>query len=61
MLDENGNDIYASDSKISGKTRAAILVLAVRPDQAQTVVDAAANAVKNDSDTTLWITIANSK
>ena len=61
VLDENGNDIYASDSKISGKTRAAILVLAVRPDQAQTVVDAAANAVKNDSDTTLWITIANSK
>ena len=61
VLDENGNDIYASDSKISGKTHAEILVLAVRPDQAQTVVEAAANAMKDDSETTLWVTIANSK
>ena len=61
VLDENGNDIYASDSKISGKTHAEILVLAVRPDQAQTVVEAAADAMRDDSDTTLWVTIANSK
>ena len=61
MLDENGNDIYATDGKISGKTHAAILVLAVRPDQAQTVVEAAADAMKDGSETMLWVTIANSK
>ncbi len=61
VLDENGNDIYASDSKLSGRTHAEILVLAVRPDQAQTVVEAAANAMRDNSETMLWITIANSK
>ena len=61
VLDENGNDIYASDSKISGKTHAEILVLAVRPDQAQTVVEAAANAMRDNAETMLWVTIANSK
>ena len=61
VLDENGNDIYSSDSKLSGKTHAEILVLAVRPDQAQTVVEAAADAMKENSETMLWVTIANSK
>ena len=61
VLDENGNDIYASDSKISGKTHAEILVLAVRPDQTQTIVEAATDATMENSDTALWVTIANSK
>ena len=61
VLDENGNDIYASDGKLSGKNHAAILVLAVRPDQAQTVVEAAADSMAENSRTTVWVTIANSK
>lgn len=61
VLDENGNDIYASDNKISGKTHAEILVLAVRPDQTQTIVEAATDATMENSDTALWVTIANSK
>ena len=61
ILDGNGNDIYASDSKITGKTSPAIIVLAVRPDQAKTIVDAAADAGKENSDTIIWVTIANTK
>lgn len=61
VLDENGNDIYASDGKLSGKNHAAILVLAVRPDQAQTIVDAAAGSLSGNSQTAIWVTIANSK
>ena len=61
VLDENGNDIYASDGKLSGKNHAAILVLAVRPDQAQTIVEAAADSLRNNSNTIVWVTIANSK
>ena len=61
VLDENGNDIYASDGKLSGKNHAAILVLAVRPDQAQTIVDAAAGSLSVNSQTAIWVTIANSK
>ena len=61
VLDDNGNDIYASDGKLSGKNHAAILVLAVRPDQAQAIVEAAADSLSEDSRTTVWITIANSK
>ena len=61
ILDGNGNDIYASDSKVTGKTSPAIIVLAVRPDQAKTIVDAAADAGKENSDTIIWVTIANTK
>ena len=61
VLDENGNDIYASDGKLSGRNHAAILVLAVRPDQAQTVVEAAADSMAENYRTTIWVTIANSK
>ena len=61
VLDENGNDIYASDGKISGKNHAAILVLAVRPDQTQTIVEAAVAAENGEGGTSLWITIANTK
>ena len=61
VLDENGNDIYASDGKLSGRNHAAILVLAVRPDQAQTVVEAAADSLSENPRTTVWVTIANSK
>ena len=61
VLDENGNDIYATDGKISGKNHAEILVLAVRPDQTQTIVDAAAAAENAESGTSIWITIANRK
>ena len=61
VLDENGNDIYASDGKLAGKNHAAILVLAVRPDQSQTIVEAAADSRLEDSRTTVWVTIANSK
>ena len=61
VLDENGNDIYASDGKLSGKSHASILILAVRPDQAQTVVEAAADSLLEKSGTAIWVTIANSK
>ena len=61
VLDENGNDIYASDGKLSGKNHAAIIVLAVRPDQAQTIVEAAADSLRENSNTIVWVTIANSK
>lgn len=61
VLDGNGNDIYASDSKTSGKSRAEILVLAVRPDQTQTIVEAATAAASEDSGTSIWVTIANTK
>ena len=61
VLDENGNDIYASDGKLSGRNHAAILVLAVRPDQAQTIVEAAADSLPEYSNTIVWVTIANSK
>ena len=61
VLDENGIDTYASDGKLSGKNHAAILVLAVRPDQAQTIVEAAADSISENSKTTVWVTIANSK
>ncbi|MBQ6518694.1 MAG: hypothetical protein IJI14_08240 [Anaerolineaceae bacterium] len=61
ILDGNGNDIYASDSKVTGKTSAAIIVLAVRPDQTKTIVEAAAAAENKDSGTIIWATIANTK
>ena len=61
VLDENGNDIYASDGKLSGKNHAAIIVLAVRPEQAQTIVEAAADSLRENSNTIVWVTIANSK
>ena len=61
VLDENGNDIYASDGKISGKNHAEILVLAVRPDQTQAIVEAAAAAEIEESGTSIWVTIANRK
>ena len=61
VLDENGNDIYASDGKLSGRNHAAILVLAVRPDQSQTIVEAVADSLLEDSKTAVWVTIANSK
>ncbi|MBQ6509637.1 MAG: hypothetical protein IJI07_09220 [Flexilinea sp.] len=61
VLDGNGNDIYASDSKISGKSRAEILVLAVRPDQTQTIVNAAAASAEEDSGISIWVTIASTK
>ena len=61
VLDGNGNDIYASDSKISGKSRAEILVLAVRPDQTQTIVNAAAASAEKDSGISIWVTIASTK
>ena len=61
VLDENGNDIYASDGKLSGRNHAAILVLAVRPDQSQTIVEAAADSLAENSNTAVWVTIANSK
>ena len=60
VLDGNGNDIYAFDSKISGKSKAEILVLAVRPDQKQTIVNAAASAGET-SGTSIRFTIANTK
>ena len=40
---------------------AAIIVLAVRPDQAQTIVEAAADSLRENSNTIVWVTIANSK
>ncbi len=61
VLDGNGNDIYASDSKTLGKSKAEILVLAVRPDQTQTIVNAAAASADEDSGTSIWVTIANTK
>ena len=61
VLDENGNDIYATDGKLSGRNHAAILVLAVRPDQAQTIVEAAADSLTEDSTTAVWVTIASRK
>lgn len=61
VLDGNGNDIYASDSKLTGKSHAEILVLAVRPDQTQTIVEAAAASADETSGTSIWVTIANTK
>ena len=61
VLDGNGNDIYGSDGKSTGKSRAEILVLAVRPDQTQTIVEAAAASADDTSGTSIWVTIANTK
>ena len=61
VLDGNGNDIYAADSRTTGKSRAEILVLAVRPDQTQTIVEAAAASADDTSGTSIWVTIANIK
>lgn len=59
ILDQNGNDIYTSSG--SAKTSPAIIVLAVRSDQANSIVAAAADAEKENSDTIIWVTIANTK
>ena len=56
-----GLSFSTADGKLSGKNHAAILVLAVRPDQAQTIVEAAAGSLSGNSQTAIWVTIANSK
>ena len=61
VLDGNGNDIYASDGKITGRSRAEVLVLAVRPDQTQTIIEAAAASADPESGTDIWVTIASRK
>ncbi len=59
ILDQNGNDIYTSSA--SATMSPAIIVLAVRADQANSIVAAAADAEKENSDTIIWVTIANTK
>ena len=59
VLDQYGKDIYVQEKNAPADRHAAILVLAVRPDQTETIVN---NAVKaEDSNAKMWITIANTK
>lgn len=61
VLDQYGKDIYVSEKNSPADRYAAILVLAVRPDQTESIVKAAV-AAENDPDATkMWVTIANTK
>lgn len=61
VLDSNGNDIYSSNAKSTGRTRAEVLVLAVRPDQTQAIIEAATASEDPESGTDIWVTIASRK